>query len=472
MWIVGAAFIVGGCGDDGMEADAGLDGAARDATVEDGAAPIDGARPDATTTDGGEPTDAGTDDGGAMDGGSMDGGPTDGGASDGGATDGGGSTCVAPMLPSLSTVDITATRFTRPVLVRQPPGTTDTLFVVETRGLIRVVRGGTVLPTPFLDLQARIGPAPSGGSERGLLGLAFHPDYATNRRFFVMFTPTGGTSQNHDIIAEYRRNATNPDVADPTEVAVLVDTGSSETNHNGGNLEFGPDGMLYAGTGDGGGGGDAHGTYGNGLNRGVLLGKILRLDVDASGSGYAAAGNPFTLPTGLPQIWAYGLRNPWRFAFDRLTGDLYIGDVGQNTWEEIDFQPASSTGGENYGWRAYEGTVVYDAALTGMVPVHAAPIVTNRHGSASATLRGACSISGGRVYRGSAIPALAGVYLYGDYCSDDVAALRYCDGMVRGPVRVPDLGGIDSSLVSVGEDLAGELYFVYLTGRIARIVSP
>jgi glucose/arabinose dehydrogenase len=201
------------------------------------------------------------------------------------------------------------------------------------------------------------------------------------------------------------------------------------------------------------------------------MGKILRYDVDAAGPDYAAPGNPFIGMDGLDEIWAYGVRNPWRFSFDRVTGDLYIADVGQGNWEEVDIQAADSTGGENYGWRAYEGLAVYRMADVDEVPVHAEPVTVIAHDSGSATLRGACSISGGYVYRGSAIPQLQGVYLFGDYCSDDVGAFRWCEGAVMGEQRVDDLNGVGNGLASFGEDNAGEMYIAYVgDGTVVKIV--
>jgi glucose/arabinose dehydrogenase len=241
-------------------------------------------------------------------------------------------------------------------------------------------------------------------------------------------------------------------------------------------LAFGADGFLYVGTGDEGGGCDNHGPDGNGQNTNVLFGKILRLDVDNTAGDFAAAGNPFEGGGGLPQIWAYGLRNPWRFSFDRRTGDLYIGDVGQNTWEEIDIQPASSTGGENYGWRAYEGFETSAASscndsLAGMI-THTEPVLAVEHGSGSELLRGACSISGGYVYNGTAIPGLRGVYFFGDYCSNDIGAFRWCEGEVMGAMRADDLGGVGDGLASFGEDNAGELYVVFVESEEVFKIVP
>jgi glucose/arabinose dehydrogenase len=363
------------------------------------------------------------------------------------------------VLPSLTANPIApGMGFDSPVFVTQAPSMSDTLFVVEQPGRIQVVRDGEIVGT-FLDIASRV----LHRGERGLLGLAFHPDYTSNGRFFVYYTPL---SEHKNVVAEYRVSA-DPDVADPTEVARLLDVTDPENNHNGGMVVFGPDGLLYVGTGDGGGSFDQHGTFGNALNLDSPFGKLLRLDVDNLAGGYAAAGNPFAGGGGLPQIWAYGLRNPWRFSFDRRTGDLYIGDVGQNTWEEIDVQPADSTGGENYGWRAYEGLSVVSSADVGRVPTHKEPVLVVKH-SDDTLLPGSCSITGGYVYRGSAIPELNGVYLFGDYCSPHRVALRYCDGEVMGATRIDDLYEVAHQLVSFGQDNLGELYMVG-GGNVFRI---
>jgi glucose/arabinose dehydrogenase len=367
------------------------------------------------------------------------------------------------VIPALGTEMIG--NFDSPIYVAQAPGSTDTLWIVEQGGTIRLVRDGATLPTPFLDISA--GSIIDAGGEQGLLGLAFHPDYAANGRFFVYYTANGG----NNVVAEYRRSAGNPDVADPMQVSPrLVDEPDSEGNHNGGMITFGPDGFLYVGMGDEGGGCDRHGAGGNAQNLDTLFGKILRLDVDAAGADFAAAGNPFSGAEGLPQIWAYGLRNPWRFSFDRMTDELYIGDVGQNRQEEISYQAAGSAGGLNYGWRVHEGDLMntcMDTTLEGP-SAHTPPILALDQGAAP--LDGSCAVVGGYVYRGSAIPGLRGVYLFGDNCSRNVAAFRYCDGMVRGVQEVTDLerGG---NLASFGEDLAGELYLMYVgSGAVLKIV--
>jgi glucose/arabinose dehydrogenase len=263
-----------------------------------------------------------------------------------------------------------ATGFQSPLEIVGAGDGSGRLFVVEKGGRIRVLRNGQVLPVPFLDISAMV----STSNERGLLGLAFHPQFASNRFFFVYYT---SASDGTLTIARYRRDATNPDIADPSSASiVLAIPHSTFDNHNGGHLAFGADGFLYIGTGDGGGGGD---PFGNGQRRSVLLGKLLRIDIDG-GTPYAIpASNPFAGSTcalgACPEIWAYGLRNPWKFTFDPATGDLLIGDVGQNLWEEVDFQPFGSAGGRNYGWRCWEGNHAYSSTADDGTPPTPCPSV-------------------------------------------------------------------------------------------------
>jgi glucose/arabinose dehydrogenase len=345
-----------------------------------------------------------------------------------------------------------------PILVKSAPGDPSRLFVVSQQGRILVIRDGTLLPEPFLDIDALV-PDISGNNERGLLGLAFHPHYAQNGRFFVHYTDTN-TSPGDAMIAEYNRGA-NPDQADPTQVALLLTQVDAESNHNGGSIEFSPqDGFLYIGFGDGGGAGDLHGTIGNGQDLSTLLGKILRIDVSSL---------PYKIPSGnmsgagvRPEIWDYGLRNPYRFSFDACNGDLYIGDVGQNAYEEIDIEPAGQ-GNKNYGWRLMEGMHCYnpsDCDMSGLTM----PVVEYPHGQG-------CSVTGGYVYRGKAIPWLRGVYFYGDFCSGRIWTLRYQNGMAIEVVdRTPDLESQDLDISSFGQDYDGEVYVVDRTGgRIFRV---
>jgi glucose/arabinose dehydrogenase len=335
--------------------------------------------------------------------------------------------------------------------VTAAPGDTDRLFIVERGGLIRIFEGGALHATPFLDVSGLI----ASGGERGLLGMAFHPDYATNGYFYVDYTDTDGDTQ----VSRFTVSG-DPDVADAGSELPILSVDQPYANHNGGMLAFGPDGMLYVGMGDG---GDAGDPDGNGQNPTTLLGALLRLDVDG-GSPYAIpADNPFAdHATNREEIWAYGLRNPWRFSFDKETGDLYIGDVGQGQVEEVDFQPASSAGGENYGWNVMEGSSCYGlpsgCSTDGLtLPVH-------QYGHSAG-----CSITGGYVYRGTASPALAGRYFYADYCSGWIRSLTVVDGEATDlQDHSADIGSV-SQLASFGEDAAGELYVVSLGGTVYRL---
>ena len=328
-----------------------------------------------------------------------------------------------------------------------PPGDPSRQFIVEKGGAVRVVRDGVLLGQPFLDLSGRV----SGGSEQGLLGIAFHPGYPGDRRFFVNYTDGAGNTH----VASFSVSA-NPDVASPSGADVLV-VGQPFANHNGGGLAFGPDGFLYIGLGDGGSEGD---PLGNGQSLSTLLGKMLRIDVDR-GSPYAIpAGNPFLGSAGARgEIWSFGLRNPFRFSFDRGTGDLFIGDVGQDAREEIDFAPRGS-GGQNYGWNRTEGTLCFGAADCDRSGI-TFPIAEYGHDEG-------CSVIGGYVYRGAAIPALQGQYFYGDFCSGFVRSLRVDGGAASGARQWPELAPGDS-ITSFGQDAAGELYVVTAGGTVFRV---
>ncbi len=344
----------------------------------------------------------------------------------------------------------------RPIGIGQAGDGSGRLFINEQAGLIRVVRpDGTLLATPFADLRDRV----ESGGERGLLGVAFHPDFARSRRLFVDYTRKGdGATIVSELTAS--RDGTR---ADPASERILLTVGQPYANHNGGQIAFGPDGYLYIGLGDGGSGGDPHG---NGQSLRTLLGKILRIDVDgvhAAGKGYAVPrDNPFAAGgerpgQGLAEIWAYGLRNPWRFSFDRQWRDLYIGDVGQGSWEEIDRQPGDSPGGENYGWNVMEGRHCYSGSCNqaGLVK----PIAEYSHSDG-------CSVTGGYVYRGTRQPLLRGVYIFGDYCSGTVFTLQVHDGTIT-PRPVADTG---KNLTSFGEAEDGEIYVVATDGTLSRLV--
>ncbi len=313
------------------------------------------------------------------------------------------------------------------------------LFVIEKPGRIRILKDGQLLDQPFLDITDRVG---SKGNEQGLLGLAFHPQYAENGRFFVNYTNNDGDT----VLARFQVS-TDPNSADPNTELRLLGVDQPFANHNGGVLAFGPDGYLYAGLGDGGSAGDPRG---NGQNTNTLLGKILRMDVDSTEPYVVPSDNPFG-----NEIWAYGLRNPWRLSFDKVTGDLYIGDVGQGAWEEIDFLAAGSAGGANFGWDFREGAHDYEGGgPEGLID----PVAEYSHPE------GGCSVTGGYVYRGS-MPEWNGIYLYGDYCT----------GIIWGLIRSNDgwqkqlLFDVDVTITSFGQDEAGEVYLVSDTGTIYRL---
>ncbi len=338
-----------------------------------------------------------------------------------------------------------------PVFVTHAADKSGRMFVVEKKGTIAILRDGKRAATLFLDISDLID---SSGSEQGLLGLAFHPDYASNGRFFVYYTASNGDN----TLARYQVSDA-PDVADPRSAQVLFAVKDPAPNHNGGMLAFGPDGYLYVGLGDGGSAGD---PWGNGQNRSVLLGKLLRLDVDGDAPYTIPPDNPW--PNGVdnarPEIWAYGLRNPWRFSFDRANGDLYIGDVGQNAYEEIDFQPANGQGGLNYGWNTREATHCFrsdDCQSSDMID----PIAEYDHSQG-------CSVTGGYVYRGAAFPSLQGLYIFGDYCSGTIWSLHLD---ASGTWEQRKLLDSKLSISSFGEDEAGELYVVDLGGAIYRVTA-
>ena len=362
---------------------------------------------------------------------------------------------VAPVSGTRITARRILAGLDKPVQVAAPRLDPTRLYVVEQTGRIRVVRAGTLLPDPFIDVSSRI----SAGDERGLLSISFHPDFARNGRFFLYFTDPNGAV----MIARYEAGA-NPDVADVSSERVLLSIPHPRGNHNGGLTAFGPDGYLYAGTGDGGCGGDPDG---NGQNRGTLLGKLLRLDVDVDTPPYyrMPATNPFVGTSGARgEIWAWGLRNPWRFAFDRGTGDLYIGDVGQDLFEEVDVQRAGSAGGANYGWNVREGMHCYQPGCSAAGFVE--PVVEYGHDPA-------CAVTGGFVYRGCRLPDLRGTYFYGDLCAAFVRTFRGPDAADPHDVT-DDLnpgGGVTiDQIASFGEDARGELYVVDYGGEVFQIV--
>jgi glucose/arabinose dehydrogenase len=356
-------------------------------------------------------------------------------------------TDAAPTLASATTFpdanaytwQLVASALDRPVDL-QPDGT-GRLYVVEKLGHIHLFQDGQVLETPFLNIEDRVN---DSGNEMGLLGLAFHPNYSQNRFFYVNYTGSGGDT----FLSRFHASG---DTADPNSEVILLKVDQPFPNHNGGVMVFGPDGYLYAGLGDGGAGGD---PFGNAQSLDTLLGKILRIDVDSA--------EPYAIPSDNPfgnEIWHYGLRNPWRISFDKLTGDLYIGDVGQNAWEEIDFLPAGSPGGANFGWDRREGAHDYEGSASADF---VEPIAEYSHSD------GGCSVTGGFVYRGS-MPEWNGIYLYGDYCTG------YIWGMIR-----PEAGAswqnqllfeTNQRINSFGQDEAGELYILSDSGEILKLAA-
>lgn len=314
------------------------------------------------------------------------------------------------------------------------------LFVVEKPGHIHIIENGQLIEEPFLNIEDRVN---DGSNEMGLLGLAFHPNYAQNGYFFVNYTGSGGDT----FISRFQVSG-DPDKANPSSEVNLLRIGQPYPNHNGGGLDFGPDGYLYAGLGDGGAAGD---PQGNGQSLDTLLGKILRLDVDSAEPYAVPADNPFG-----DEIWAYGLRNPWRISFDPLTGGFYIADVGQNQYEEINYLPADSPGGANFGWDFREGAHEYEGtAPAGLTD----PVAEYSHGE------GGCSVTGGYVYRGS-MPEWNGIYLYGDYCTGIVWGLI----QVNGVWQAQRLFDTEERITSFGQDEAGEVYLVGDGGDVYQLI--
>jgi glucose/arabinose dehydrogenase len=342
----------------------------------------------------------------------------------------------------------------QPLVIANAGDGSGRLFVVERAGRIRILKNGVLIPTPFLDIDTIVN---SSSGEQGLLALAFHPDYVTNGLFYTVHTSQDGSL----VLARFTRSQNNPDLANANSmVPLLTIPHPTHTNHNGGTLVFGPDGYLYWSTGDGGGAGD---TANNAQNLTVLLGKILRLNVN-SGSPYdIPVDNPFVGHSNQSvrrEIWAYGLRNPWRISFDRQTGDLYIGDVGQGAREEIDFQPAASAGGENYGWRVMEGSLCYNPSSGCEQSGKVLPVAEYDHSLG-------CSVTGGHVYRGNDFPILQGYYFYGDFCSGRLFVLQNAPGTGWESFQLLDTAYLISTF---GEDEQEELYLAdYRGGRIYQL---
>lgn len=382
------------------------------------------------------------------------------------------------------TLELVTSSLQDPVDATAPPGDTGRLFVVEQRGRIRVIdlADDSLAPTPFLDISSKV----SCCGERGLLGLAFHPDYAANGFFYVNYTRSAGSvcsaspppgcpddSSVETVVARYSVSAEDPDVADPASEEVLLAFCQPFGNHNAGQVAFGPlDGYLYIATGDGGSGGD---PCNSGQRTDTYLGKILRIDVDGGDPYAIPPDNPFVAePDVFDEIWALGLRNPWRFAFDRETGDLYIADVGQGSWEEVDYQPASSSGGENYQWRRREGDHTYNAGTDLSVGNSTGPLFEYAHGGG---FLGGCSITGGKVYRGCRMPDIHGTYFFADYCNNWVGSFRIESGeVVDLRDRTAELnagiqpGDVVDEITAFGEDARGEVYICDQSSKLFRVV--
>lgn len=320
------------------------------------------------------------------------------------------------------------------------------LFILEQPGRIRILQDGSLLPEAFLDISAQVGCC----GERGLLGLAFHPRYAENGYFYVNYTDSLGNT----VIARFQAANPQDQRVDPSSQAILLNIEQPYRNHNGGAVVFGPDGYLYLGMGDGGSAGD---PLNAGQSTNTLLGKILRIDIDAAQPYAVPPDNPFAGGGGLAEIWAYGLRNPWRLSFDRLTGDLYIADVGQNSIEEINSLPAGSPGGANFGWNYREGSRPFQGNPTAELTL-IDPVAEYDHNQG-------CSVTGGYVYRGAELPEWQGAYLYGDYCTGRVW------GLLNTPQgwRNAELFRTNFNITSFGEDESGEVYLVDYSGGIYRL---
>jgi glucose/arabinose dehydrogenase len=338
--------------------------------------------------------------------------------------------------------------FDSPVYVTSPPGDARRIMVVEQGGTIRVVRGGRKLAQPFLDIRSRV----VSGGEQGLLSMAFARDYASSHRFWVYFTNRDGDEE----IDEFR--AASRDRADPGSAKRILLQTDSEDNHNGGQLQMGPDGYLYAGLGDGGGANDQHGARGNGQNLGTLLGKIIRITPRPAGGYSIPESNPFAGRAGARgAIYSYGLRNPWRFSFDRATGDIVIGDVGQNAIEEIDFRRRGTAKGVNFGWRPWEGR---RRNFNESAPGAVFPQLTKSHDD------GWCSITGGYIVRDRSLGSLYGRYVYGDYCKGQLRSVKLSQSSASGDRALP-LRTIPS-LSSFGQDARGRVYVASLNGPVYR----
>ncbi|MBK8100957.1 MAG: PQQ-dependent sugar dehydrogenase [Planctomycetes bacterium] len=358
-----------------------------------------------------------------------------------------------------------ATGLSRPIGAASPIGDYDRLFLLEQTGRIKILRNGAVLPTPFLDIATLVNTS-SGSSERGMLGFAFHPNYRNNGHVFVHYTRI---SDGASMVVRYTASTANPDTVNTgSATTILGPVTQPFTNHNGGCLQFGPDGYLYVGLGDGGSGGDPGCRAQNNTQ---LLGKILRLNVDNL-PNIIPPSNPFVGQPGLRgEIFHYGLRNPWRFSFDRVTGDLYIGDVGQNAVEEIDFHAAGQPGGVNYGWKIMEGPNCYSTTACTAPPPCNSPLLTRPIYSYAGTPR---TVIGGYVYRGCAIPSLRGTYFLADYLTNTITSFAFngttVSAITNRTAELSVTGQTMTAITSFGEDACGEIYICTLGGGVHKIV--
>jgi len=477
-------------GSAGTPSSSGSGGAAATSGAAPGSAGSAGSASVAGSSSGGNPS-AGTGASAGVSGGGAAGGVTAGSGAAGGGAGGTGSgvggtrvpgtdgyNCSPPSgtLPILQAKAIVSAGLSQPILVTHTPnGAADRLFVVERTGKIRIVDKGTLLTKPFLDIASKVVAGTANGDERGFLGLAFHPNYAQNGLFYVNYSDKADANDTGDtIIEEYKVSSTTPDEADPgsgrlvLKVEQPTNSNALFRNHKGGAINFGPDGFLYIGLGDGGGSGDTdttHGT-GNGQSLTALLGKILRIDP------VKGASVPYSTPPGnlkdkmssaAPEIWDYGLRNPFRANFDGCTGDLYIGDVGQDKYEEIDIEKLGE-GNKNYGWNKMEGNHCYQPTTNCDQTGITKPFVEYDHDTGK-------SITGGAVYRGHAIPALRGTYFYADYTSNAIWSLVYDrdKGTISQPVSLKqDINNV-TSIVAIQTGADGEIYLVSLMGGLYRI---
>jgi len=367
----------------------------------------------------------------------------------GGSTDSGSTTPPPPKTQVQLTLTKVASGFNTPLGLENAGDASNRLFVVEQPGTIRIIQNGNVLPTPFLDITSKV----TSGGETGLLGVTFHPNFMQNPRFYVNYTRTV-SGQLQTVISEFKTSTGNPNLADTSTERILLTVNQPFTNHNAGQLAFGPDGMLYFGLGDGGSGGD---PMGNGQNTNVLLGKMLRIDVDHTTGNlpYAIpADNPFVNGGGAPEIWAYGLRNPWRFSFDQPTGRQFVADVGQDAYEEIDIV----TKGNNYGWNVMEGTHCYNPStgcnMTGLT----LPITDYAHSEG-------VTVIGGYVYHGSLLTGFQNVYIFGDFSNGKIWSLTESNGSWTRTLLLTT--GVNIS--SFGRDESGELYAVDYSGNILQL---